>query len=258
MLRRAGEELPLPPRVVGVLEVLLRRAGDVVPRQELIESVWKDAFVTDTSLAEAVSALRQALGDDPQTPTYVQTLHRRGYRFVAPVTEAPLDADRSAARSGPSGGAGQADAPPIAGWIFPWSAAAILAVVAAAAVWHAATARQTADPAVVRFAMPLSPGTRLDARAPALAISPDATVAAWSACDAAGCRLYTRTLQRMNPEIVPGTEGAAAPFFSPDGNWIGYFADGRLKKVSLAGGAPVSLSDAPDARGAIWTPGHII
>ncbi len=258
VLRRAGEELPLPPRVVGVLEVLLRRAGDVVPRQELIESVWKDAFVTDTSLAEAVSALRQALGDDPQTPTYVQTLHRRGYRFVAPVTEAPFDADRSAARSGPSGGAGRADPPTIAGWIFPWSAAAVLAVVAATAVWHAATARQTADPAVVRFSMPLSPGTRLDARAPALAISPDATVAAWSACDAAACRIYTRTLQRMNPEIVPGTEGAAAPFFSPDGHWIGYFADGRLKKVSLAGGAPISLTDAPDVRGAIWRQGHII
>ena len=63
-----------------------KRAGDIVPRQELIDSVWKDAFVTDTSLAEAVSVLRQALGDDPQAPTYIQTLHRRGYRFVAPVT----------------------------------------------------------------------------------------------------------------------------------------------------------------------------
>src|SRR5688500_1338434 len=62
----------------------------------------------------------------------------------------------------------------------------------------------------------------------------------------------------MKPEIVPGTEGAAAPFFSPDGHWIGYFADGRLKKVSLAGGAPVSLTDAPDVRGAIWRQGHII
>ena len=87
MLKKDGAELPLPPRVTGVLEVLLRRAGDVVPRQELMESVWKDAFVTDTSLAEAVSALRQALGDDPQAPTYIQTLHRRGYRFVAPVAE---------------------------------------------------------------------------------------------------------------------------------------------------------------------------
>ena len=55
-------------------------------RQELIDTVWKDAFVTDTSLAEAVSVLRQVLGDDPQSPTYIQTLHRRGYRFVAPVS----------------------------------------------------------------------------------------------------------------------------------------------------------------------------
>ena len=61
LLSRGGEEVALPPRVLGVLELLLRRAGDVVARQELIDAVWKDAFVTDTSLAEAVSVLRQAL-----------------------------------------------------------------------------------------------------------------------------------------------------------------------------------------------------
>jgi DNA-binding winged helix-turn-helix (wHTH) protein len=49
--------------------------------------VWKDAFVTATSLAEAVSFLRQALGDDSQSPRYIQTVHRRGYRFVAPVSD---------------------------------------------------------------------------------------------------------------------------------------------------------------------------
>src|SRR5438045_4890172 len=52
-----------------------------------MDAVWKDAFVTDTSLAEAVSFLRQALGDDPQAPRYIQTVHRRGYRFLAPVVE---------------------------------------------------------------------------------------------------------------------------------------------------------------------------
>ena len=91
LLKRDGSELPLPPRVTGVLEVLLRRPGDVVLRQELMDSVWKDAFVTDTSLAEAVSVLRQTLGDDPQAPAYIQTLHRRGYRWVAPVVERPGD-----------------------------------------------------------------------------------------------------------------------------------------------------------------------
>src|SRR5512145_873452 len=103
LLKRDGVELSLPPRVLGVLEVLLHRAGDVVPRQELMDSVWKDAFVTDTSLAEAVSVLRQALGDDPQAPSYIQTLHRRGYRWVAPVVQKPAQGGaetETAARGG--------------------------------------------------------------------------------------------------------------------------------------------------------------
>src|SRR6188508_1607091 len=89
LLWRDGAEIALPPRVLGVLEVLIDRPGQVVARQDLLDGVWKDAFVTDTSLAEAVSFLRQALGDDPQAPRYIQTVHRRGYRFLAPVEEAP-------------------------------------------------------------------------------------------------------------------------------------------------------------------------
>src|SRR6476660_8683304 len=85
LLRRGADQIAAPPRVLGVLDLLLERAGDLVPRQELIDRVWKEAFVTDTSLAEAVSGLRQLLGDDAQAPTYIQTVHRRGYRFVAPV-----------------------------------------------------------------------------------------------------------------------------------------------------------------------------
>ena len=88
LLWREGTEIALPPRVLGVLELLVDRAGQVVARQDLLDGVWKDAFVTDTSLAEAVSFLRQALGDDPQAPRYIQTVHRRGYRFLAPVQEA--------------------------------------------------------------------------------------------------------------------------------------------------------------------------
>src|SRR6187455_466544 len=89
LLWRDGAEVALPPRVLSVLEHLIDRAGQVVARQELLDGVWKDAFVTDTSLAEAVSFLRQALGDDPQAPRYIQTVHRRGYRFLPALTEAP-------------------------------------------------------------------------------------------------------------------------------------------------------------------------
>src|SRR5262249_51790641 len=86
LLSRDGTEIPLPPRVLAALELLLSRPGEVIARQEPLDSAWKDAFVTDTSLAEPISFLRQALGDDPQAPRFVQTVHRRGYRFVQPVT----------------------------------------------------------------------------------------------------------------------------------------------------------------------------
>src|SRR5690349_10402238 len=94
LLWRDGTEIALPPRVLGVLEVLIERAGQVVARQDLLDRVWKDAFVSDTSLAEAVSFLRQALGDDPQSPRYIQTVHRRGYRFLPIPT--PIEQDSGA------------------------------------------------------------------------------------------------------------------------------------------------------------------
>jgi len=103
LLWREGAEVSLPPRVLGVLELLIDRQGQVVARQDLMDAVWKDAFVTDTSLAEAVSFLRQALGDDPQAPRYIQTVHRRGYRFLAPLT--PVIDDRGLTPGTPDNGA---------------------------------------------------------------------------------------------------------------------------------------------------------
>jgi eukaryotic-like serine/threonine-protein kinase len=257
LLRRGAQELALPPRVLGVLELLLQRAGDVVSRQELIDSVWKDAFVTDTSLAEAVSVLRQALDDDPQAPTYIQTLHRRGYRFVAPVSTA-----RQAARAAAAGVEAQAVepvvSPSIGGQLVPWSAAVICALIAVAAVWQLTRASQGASIPAARFAVTPAAGTVFDASAPALAFSPDGTQLAWSGCDVGGCRLYVRPLDRLEAVVIPGTDDGHAPFFSPDGRWLAFFADGRLRKVALAGGAPVTLADAPSVLGGTWVDGEVV
>jgi DNA-binding winged helix-turn-helix (wHTH) protein len=78
----------LPPRALAVLAALLAKPGVVVSKQELMESVWPDTFVTDSSLLEAVGVLRDVLGDDRRRPRYIQTVHRRGYRFVG-VSEEP-------------------------------------------------------------------------------------------------------------------------------------------------------------------------
>src|SRR5690348_8012486 len=153
LLWRDGAEVALPPRVLGVLEVLLERAGEVVPRQDLLDRVWKDAFVTDTSLAEAVSALRQTLGDDPQAPTYIQTVHRRGYRFVAPVDARSRVVVGSAAPVG-SGPDPEVVSPSILGELVPWSAAAICGLIAVVAIYQL-TRRQDTTPLPARFEIAL-------------------------------------------------------------------------------------------------------
>src|SRR6476620_5467740 len=133
LLRRGADQIAAPPRVLGVLDLLLERAGDLVPRQELIDRVWKEAFVTDTSLAEAVSGLRQLLGDDAQAPTYIQTVHRRGYRFVAPVEVAgpkPAHAPAPSPAIPPALSVAEIVRPSIGGQLVPWSLAALLGILA--------------------------------------------------------------------------------------------------------------------------------
>jgi hypothetical protein len=68
-------------------------------------------------------------------------------------------------------------------------------------------------------------------------------------------QLATRLLAESEPKILAGTEGAVGPFFSPDGQWIGFGADGQVKKVLALGGAPLKLADAPVFFGGSWSPG---
>ena len=256
LLRKDGQEIAVPPRVLSVLDVLLQHAGEVVAKQALIDTVWKDAFVTDTSLAEAISALRQTLGDDPQGPTYIQTLHRRGYRFVAAVSSTSVPSPRVVpAQVGP---AADVVAPSIARGLLPWSIAALCAALALAAVWQYTRRAPETAPAVARFAVLPAPGTRLDDGVPALAMSPDGRLMAWTGCDEADCRLYVRPLDSVEPAALPATRGARAPFFSPDGQWIAYFADGRLMKVASRGGEPIAIADAPTPLGGAWIGDDIV
>src|SRR5260221_13451712 len=111
-LRRQGLKISLQDQPFRLLALLLERAGEVVTREELRDKLWPaDTFVDfDHSLNTAVRKLREALGDSAETPRYVETLARRGYRFVAPLAEpghtAPLapspDADVASASPPPA------------------------------------------------------------------------------------------------------------------------------------------------------------
>ncbi len=91
-LLRASEEIPLAPKAIDVLTYLAEHAGRVLLRDELLSSLWPGTFVDDHALSVQIRDIRRALGDDPKTPRYIETRHRRGYRFVAEVREAAAPA----------------------------------------------------------------------------------------------------------------------------------------------------------------------
>jgi DNA-binding winged helix-turn-helix (wHTH) protein/Flp pilus assembly protein TadD len=94
---RNGRPLALTPKLIDLLLHLLDHAGELVTKEELLDAVWPGANVTDNALAQAVSELRDALGDEPAAPTYIKTVARRGYRFVAAVAPLPEARDAAAA-----------------------------------------------------------------------------------------------------------------------------------------------------------------
>ncbi len=86
-LRRGNDEVRLTPKALSVLCFLAARPDQVVSKETLFGSVWPDTAVTDSALTSCIQEVRHALGDDAHSPRFIQTLHRRGYRFVA---KAPL------------------------------------------------------------------------------------------------------------------------------------------------------------------------
>jgi DNA-binding winged helix-turn-helix (wHTH) protein/Tfp pilus assembly protein PilF len=84
-LLRDGTNIPLSPKIIDLLLFLAARPSVLVSKDDLFRALWPDVAVTDNALTQAVSELRQALGDDPASPRYVQTVARRGYRFISPV-----------------------------------------------------------------------------------------------------------------------------------------------------------------------------
>ena len=99
-LKRGTAAVALTPKAFGVLELLVARAGRLVTKDEFLDQLWPGVFVGDAVLKVCIREIRVALGDDHQHPTFIETVHKRGYRFVAPVTTvaapAPLPAAEAA------------------------------------------------------------------------------------------------------------------------------------------------------------------
>ena len=141
----------------------------------------------------------------------------------------------------------------------PWLLAAALAAVA---FWLGgkllAPASQAPPP--LRTSLSLDAVQARDGGGVPLAFSPDGSRLVFSGRESSGpFKLYLRDLNNPTPVPLAGTDGAIQPFFSPDGQWIGFFQEGKLRKMALAGGAVATIADLPQLQGASWgTDGKIV
>lgn len=256
-VRRGTDVVPLEPRCFDVLRHLLENRDRLVTKEELLEVVWKDTFVTPNVLTRAVAQLRKGLGDDASEARYIQTVARRGYRFIAPVVD--------------DGGlpAGRTESPPTAWdhgpagrrWWLPTVLAAAGAF-AAAGLWL--IVRHRVDP--VSSAATVTP-RRLTATNDAYgypAISPDGGAVAYVSDRTGTDEIYVASLAPGSRELPITADGAGnvEPAFSPDGQWLAYRSRKRagIWVVPSTGGAPRQVarfgSDpawSPDSRSIVFT-----
>ena len=135
----------------------------------------------------------------------------------------------------------------------PWTVAALSLI---AALGIAAVHMRESAPATYSawFSVPVPPNWTSDM----FEISPDGRYLAIAAHNGPVSQLYLRPIDSLAAQPVPGTDGATYPFWSPDSTSLGFFAQGKVKKIALAGGSPVVLCDAPDPHGASWNQEGVI
>jgi DNA-binding winged helix-turn-helix (wHTH) protein/Tol biopolymer transport system component len=280
-LRRIdGDDVQLPSRAFDALLYLVRHRDRLVHKNELVESVWHDVIVTDDSLIHAISVLRRALADDPNQARYVQTVPRRGYRFVAPVqmnaNASPAAATATASVAAPElrteGSASEAAPagpdPRTHSWqrrrgIWVAGAAAGVAIAIAIAGWVTfagleAPAAVHANGRAVRLFQPPPPGTTIISGG---VLAPDGLSLIFVARDDDSGRrsLWSRTLSSADLKPIDKTDGASKPFWSPDSRRIGFFANGKLMTVDSSGADPRIVADVGiTAAGGTWAPSGTI
>jgi serine/threonine-protein kinase len=190
----------------------------------------------------------------PDTPAPIRRLIRHSLekdagRRLADIRDALLDLDDAV--NEPAEVVGERTS---GSW---WRVAAAAGVAAALTGWSTFILTRPAPappPPETRLTVQLPDGDRaVLSFQPMVAVSPDGRTLVYRAQRDGAIHLFRRSLSDLQPAPIPGTENGTSPFFSPDGQWLGFFAGQKLKKVAVGGGVVTTLGDAPDPEGASWS-----
>ena len=285
MLRRDGRPVPLTPKAFDVLAALVEQPGRLISKEELLQKVWPDTFVEESNLAYNVFALRKALGDTADNGQYIETVAKRGYRFIATVTrasrgnggspspeavaEAPVPEAVSAGQEfHASGKPPQLPATSDVRRHFPsrplraaaWFAAGV--ICAGGVVLLMVPRKAVPTPSVIRAQ--IAPGVQLSEASP-FAVSPDGQQLVFGGTGSDGVnRLWVRRMDAEVARPLSGTEaelGGLTPpmFWSPDSQSVAFSATGELKRIDVRGGAPRTVCNLPNGSiGGSWNADDVI
>lgn len=258
-----GEPIELQPKVLDALVMFVESEGRLLAKEEILTRLWAGVFVTEESLTQVVRKLRAALGDDPQSPRFLQTVHKRGYRFLPAVTRVD-------------------PVPPAA--VAPAAVAPVLAAAAHSPARRRAPALLFGGVLALALLLLVVALRKTPPPGPAIAQSPDggpvwrdhrltATTAreSFPALAPDGARyafvrpvesdtasdLFVAALDGGLTRLTASPGEEFAPQFSPDGGSIVYslreHGRGSVWSVPVLGGAPHLLVD--DAEWGTWAPG---
>lgn len=275
-IHKSGQVRTLTPRAFDLLVYLIEHRNRVIEKQELFEQVWKESFVTDNALTRAIKDIRRAIGDDADAPRYIETVPKRGYRFIAEVgkaeetkpetsgaeerpaeqvltqSEPRSDTEAEAAIASPNVGVTKAGSKlrykPLVAAI-----ALILIAVVVFAIWNVRDKPAQPQPTRAIKTTQVTAWPGLDIHP---SLSPDGNAIAYSSDHDGSFEIYVKPITPGAREIQLTSDGQQnfQPAWSPDGKLIAYYSKGRggIWVVPASGGLARQLTDF-GARPA-WSP----
>jgi len=271
-LTSGGQEVHLEPKAFELLSALVLERPKALSKTDLQERLWPGTFVAEANLSNLVAEIRAALGDPARAPKFVRTAHGFGYAFCAeaePLTD-PVDAAPALASESINAPDTEdpAVSPPPPSSRAPWLVAGVLAVgvitTAAIALLRDSGRGSPTGPAQFSIALPEhasfgAPSRGGSGTATQVAVSPDGQHIVFVArTTTTSYQIWLRPLATLEATPIQGTDGGIFPFWSPDSRSIGFFADGKMKTVQIAGGPPIVLADAPTGNGGSWSRDNVI